>query len=120
MYTKKVKLVLDEQEFNDMQKNLSSSDTLAKDQLDFKNLLITTFCCKGRIQMPVFHMSVCYDSCLIIQLCVAFTSLPIAIIHTITLTVLIVKDFDNNLTNPNSTMTTALLTFSFIFIPEFI
>ena len=120
MYTKKVKLVLDEQEFNDMQKNLSSSDTLAKDQLDFKNLLITTFCRKGRIQMPVFHMSVCYDSCLIIQLCVAFTSLPIAIIHTITLTVLVVKDFDNNLTNPNSTITTALLTFSFIFIPEFI
>ena len=83
-----------------MLKNLSSSDALAKDQLDFKNLLITTFGCKGRIQMSVFHMGVCYDNCLIIQLYVAFTSLPLAINHTITLTVVIVKDFDNNLTNP--------------------
>ena len=104
IYAKKVKLVLDEQEFNDMLKNLSSSDTLARDQLDwndFKNLLLTTFGCRDRIQMPVFHMGVCYDSCLIIQLYVAFTSLPLAIIHTITLTVLIVKDFDISLTNPN-------------------
>ena len=122
-YAKKIKLVLDEQEFNDMLNNSSISDILFKDQLDwndFKNLFLTMFSCKDRIQMPVFHMGVCYESCLIIQLYVAFTSLPLAIIHTITLTVLIVKDFDNSLTNSNSAMTTASLAFSFIFIPEFI
>ena len=133
MYANKIKLVLDDREFNNI------CNTLANQQLnweDFKDWLLTIFE-YPRSFSDSFHKLediiitrligtgnksdfCCCSSYFIIQLYVAFTSLPLAIIHTITLTVLIVKDFDNSLTNPNSAMTTALLTFSFIFIPEFI
>ena len=133
MYHENIKLVLDDQEFNNICK------TSANQQLNwkgFKDWLLKIFeypqsssdsLCKLEDILLARLIGTgnksdfcCYGSYFIMQLYVAFTSLPLAIVHTITLTVLIVKDFDNSLTNPNSAMTTALLTFSFIFIPEFI
>ena len=131
MYAEKIKLVLDEQEFNNI------CNTSVRDQLNwenFKDLLLRIFEYPRSSSDSLHNLEntiltcpfgdkrdfCCYSSYLIIQLYIALTSLPLAIIHTITLTVLIVKDRDNSLTNPHSTMTTALLTFSFIFIPELI
>ena len=59
-----------------------------------------------------------YCSYFVMRLYVALTSLPLAIIHIVVLTVLMVSDFENSLTNPHSSLTKALLAFSCVFIPE--
>ena len=46
-------------------------------------------------------------------------SLPFAMIQFVCLTVLVINDYDNSLTDPNSTMVKAMLAFSCLLFPEF-
>ena len=122
-YAIKVNLV-NEEEFDDILRNWQVCNDLdTTDLLDwnsFRDLLLKIYECQETIHMLTCHSGVFYSTYLIIRVGVALTSLPLAIVHTIVLTWLIVKDSDSNFTNPNSEMTQVLLVFSCIFIPEFI
>ena len=124
--TIKVNLV-SEYEFHEIVNNLHVKNEL--DWNDFKNLLLKMFeypqpVSDNRAKLKVIILACsmgdknpCYCSYLIMQLYVALTSLPLAIIHVDVLTVLMVSDFENSLTNPHSSLAKVLLAFSCVFIP---
>ena len=122
-YTIKVNLVSDYDEFYEIVNNFYRNNNYVNykiDWNDFKNLLLKIF----EYPQPVSDnlargdKNAFYCSYLIMRLYVALTSLPLAIIYIAVLTVLMVSDFENSLTNPHSSLAKALLAFSCVFIPE--
>ena len=94
----------------------------------FNSLLSKIFSCHMPLQEDkrnfyAIGISNINKKCTATYLCVKFVtdlvSLPFAVIQFIYLTILLIDDYDNSLTNPRSTMVNAMLAFSCLFFPEF-
>ena len=129
-YTTEVNLV-SEDEFHEIVNNFYRNNNYVNYKLDwndFKNLLLKMFEYTVSDNLPKLKdrklawfmgdKNPFYCSYLIMRLYVALTSLSLAIIYIAVLTVLMVSDFENSLTNPHSSLAKALLVFSCVFIPE--